>query len=60
MNIYKENGYDSQFDYFQELGDEFDLSLADVYNLAQTMDESEHFDFLPVVLQDIVDGLWKG
>jgi hypothetical protein len=57
MNIYKENGYDSQFDYFQELGDEFDLSLADVYNLAQAMDESEHFDFLPVVLQDIVDGL---
>ena len=32
MNIYKENGYDSQFDYFQELGDEFDLTLADVYN----------------------------
>jgi hypothetical protein len=57
MNIYKENDYDSQFDYFQELGDEFDLSLADVYNLAQAMDESEHFDFLPVVLQDIVDGL---
>ena len=55
MNIYKENGYDSQFDYFQELGDEFDLS--DVYNLIQAMDELEHFDFLPVVLQDIVDGL---
>ncbi len=57
MNIYKENDYDSQFDYFQELGDEFDLSLADVYNLAQAMDESEHFDFLPVVLQIYVDGL---
>ena len=57
MNIYKENDYDSQFDYFQELGYEFDLYLADVYNLAHAMDESEHFDFLPVVLQDIVDGL---
>ena len=57
MNINKENDYDSQFDYFQELGDEFDLSLADVYNLAQAMDESEHFDFLPVVLRSYVDGL---
>ena len=50
-NIYRENGYADRDDYLNCLSEDYDVSIEDVYELAEILGEHEDFDGLVVLLK---------
>lgn len=51
-NIYQENGYANRDDYLTCLSEDYDVSIEDVYSLAEILGENEDFDGLLSSLED--------
>ena len=51
-NIYQENGYADRDDYLTCLSEDYDVSIEDVYSLAEILGENEDFDGLVSALED--------
>ena len=51
-NIYQENGYADRDDYLTCLSEDYDVSIEDVYSLAEILGENEDFDGLLSSLED--------
>ena len=52
-NIYQENGYADRDDYLNCLSEDYNVSIEDVYSLAEMLGENEDFDGLVSALEDI-------
>lgn len=52
-NIYQQNGYADRDDYLNCLSEDYDVSIEDVYSLAEMLGENEDFDGLVSALEDI-------
>lgn len=51
-NIYRVNGYADRDDYLNCLSEDYDVSIEDVYELAEILGEHEDFDGLVSTLED--------
>ena len=51
-NIYQENGYADRDDYLTCLSEDYNVSIEDVYSLAEILGENEDFDGLVSALED--------
>ena len=51
-NIYQQNGYADRDDYLTCLSEDYDVSIEDVYSLAEMPGEHEDFDGLVSALED--------
>ena len=51
-NIYQQNGYTDRDDYLTCLSEDYDISIEDVYSLAEMLGENEDFDGLVSALED--------
>ena len=51
-NIYQENGYTDRDDYLNCLSEDYNVSIEDVYSLAEMLGENEDFDGLVSALED--------
>ena len=51
-NIYRVNGYTDRDDYLNCLSEDYDVSIEDVYELAEILGEHEDFDGLISTLED--------
>ena len=51
-NIYQENGYADRNDYLTCLAEDYEVSIEDVYSLAEILGENEDFDGLVCALED--------
>ena len=51
-NIYQQNGYADRDDYLTCLSEDYDVSVEDVYSLADMLGENEDFDGLVCALED--------
>ena len=52
-NIYQQNGYADRDNYLTCLSEDYDVSIEDVYSLAEMLGENEDFDGLVSALEDI-------
>ena len=52
-NIYQANGYADRDDYLTCLSEYYNVSIEDVYSLAEMLGENEDFDGLVSALEDI-------
>lgn len=53
MNIYKENGFDDRDGYLEYLCEEYCVDAYIVYEMADLLGESEDFDGLISLLEDL-------
>ena len=51
-NIYQQNGYVDRDDYLNCLSEDYEVSIEDVYSLAEMLGEHEDFDGLVSALED--------
>ena len=51
-NIYQQNGYTDRDDYLTCLSEDYEVSIEDVYSLADMLGENEDFDGLVSALED--------
>lgn len=51
-NIYQKNGYADRDDYLTCLSEDYEVSIEDVYSLAEMLGENEDFDGLVSALED--------
>ena len=51
-NIYQQNGYADRDDYLTCLAEDYEVSIEDVYSLAEILGENEDFDGLVCALED--------
>ena len=51
-NIYQHNGYADRNDYMFCLAEDYEVSIEDVYSLAEILGENEDFDGLVSTLED--------
>ena len=51
-NIYQQNGYADRNDYMTCLAEDYEVSIEDVYSLAEMLGENEDFDGLVSALED--------
>lgn len=53
MNIYQENGYTDRKDYLNTLADDLGVDIETVYTVADLLGQTEDFDGLISMLEDI-------
>jgi hypothetical protein len=53
QDIYKQKGYKDRTDYLNSLADEYGVSKAVVYSLADVLGPSEDFDGLVSMIEDV-------
>lgn len=53
QDIYKQKGYKDRTDYLNSLADEYGVSKAVVYGLADILGPSEDFDGLVSMIEDV-------
>lgn len=53
QDIYKQKGYKDRTDYLDSLADEYGVSKAVVYRLADILGPSEDFDGLVSMIEDV-------
>ena len=51
-NIYQQNGYADRNDYLTCLAEDYEVSIEDVYSLAEILGKNEDFDGLVSTLED--------
>lgn len=54
LTLYQERGYRSRFDYLQSVARDFKMEFLTVYNLAESLGQSEDFDGLIIALEDML------
>jgi len=58
MSIYKENGFENRKDYLNSLSEEYGVQKSAVYMVAKLLGESEDFDGLINMVQDMSEGYY--